>query len=100
VQPSRTDKEAVKQAWAGRGFSCEVWIDPPHQVWRDFEHDVDELRLLLEGEGQVEMSGRTVRVHAGDELLIPAGTRHTIRNCGDGAARWLRGFRIESAEAG
>ena len=99
MHPSRTDKEAVKQAWADRGFSCEVWIDPPHQVWRDFEHDVDQLLLLLDGEGQVEMDGRTVRVHAGNELVIPAGTRHTVRNCGDGPARWLRGFRLGSAEA-
>ncbi len=100
MQPSRTDKEAVRQQWADRGFTCELWIDPPHQVWRNFEHDVDELRLLLDGESQIEMPDRTVRVHTGDEMVIPAGTRHTVRNCGGGPARWLRGYRIGSAEAG
>ena len=49
--------------------------------------------MLLEGTCQIEMEGRTVRVVAGDELMIPAGTRHTVRNVGDGAARWLHGFR-------
>lgn len=92
MQPTKTDIEAVRAEWAARGYSCELWIDPPDQVWKDFEHDVDELVLLLEGDCQIDMVGRTVTVQPGDELLIPAGTRHTVRNCGDGAARWLHGY--------
>lgn len=99
MHTDKTDRDAVRQQWALRGFTCELWIDPPDQIWRDFEHDVDELRLLLEGESQIELAGRTVRLHAGDEMVIPAGTRHTVRNCSDGPARWLRGYR-GAAEAG
>lgn len=93
MQQTKTTKEAVGAEWARRGFSCELWIDPPSQVWHDFLHDVDELVLLLEGDCQIEMEGRTLRLHAGDELTIPAGTRHTVRNCGGGPARWLHGYR-------
>ena len=100
MQAKRIDREALKQQWADNGFTCELSIDPPHQVWRDFQHDVDERRLLLEGEAQIELDGRTVRVHGGDEMVIPAGTRHTVRNCSAGPARWLRGYRLGSAEAG
>lgn len=95
MQPTKIDKEAVRRDWAARGFTCELWIDPPDQVWHDFLHDVDEMVLLLEGDCLVEMAGRTLRLHGGDELLIPAGTRHTVRNCGEGPARWLHGFRGE-----
>ncbi len=95
MQQTKTTKEAVGADWARRGFSCELWIDPPSQVWHDFLHDVDEVVFLLEGDCQVEMDGRTVRLHGGDELLIPAGTRHTVRNCGEGAARWLHGYRAQ-----
>lgn len=93
MQPTKMDIEAVRGDWAARGYSCEVWIDPPSQVWHDFLHDVDELVLLLEGECIIETQGRTLRLQPGDELQIPAGARHTVRNCGSGPARWLHGFR-------
>jgi len=86
--------ESVQADWARRGYTCELWIDPPLQIWQDFEHDVDELVLLLEGSGQIELDGTTVRMQTGDELLIPARTRHTVRNCGDGPARWLHGYPV------
>jgi mannose-6-phosphate isomerase-like protein (cupin superfamily) len=89
--PTKIDIESHRAHWAARGYSCDLWIDPPEQVWH-FEHDVDELVLLLEGECQIDLDGRTVALQPGDELVIPAGTRHTVRNCGAGAARWLHGF--------
>lgn len=99
MQPTKIDRTAVRSEWAHRGFSCELWIDPPNQVWHDFQHDVDELILLLEGEVQIELPGRTVRLLVGDELVIPAETRHTVRNCSGKQARWLYGYRGRSAAA-
>lgn len=87
------DRAAVQRRWAADGYSCEVWIDAPNQVWHDFQHDVDEVVLLLEGESTIEMLGRTIQLVAGDQLQIPAGTRHTVRNTGNGPARWLHGYR-------
>jgi mannose-6-phosphate isomerase-like protein (cupin superfamily) len=100
MQPTNATRQAVSAAWASRGFSCELWIDPPSQVWHDFLHDVDEVVFLLEGDCQIEMGGRTLRLQGGDELLIPAGTRHTVRNCGDRPARWLHGYRTASLADG
>lgn len=97
MQPANTDMSAVRELWARRGFSCELWIDPPSQVWYDFVHDVDELVFLLDGECQIEMEGRTLRLQPGAELRIPAGTRHTVRNCGTTPAKWLHGYPIVSA---
>ncbi len=99
MQPAKHELHAVREHWARLGFSCEIWIDPPDQIWHDFLHDVDELVLLLDGDCQVEMDGRTLRLVTGDELRIPAGTRHTVRNCGDRPARWLHGFPIAAARA-
>ncbi|MBM4059723.1 MAG: cupin domain-containing protein [Planctomycetes bacterium] len=95
----RIERPQVRAEWATHGFTCELWVDPPDQVWHDFQHDVDERVLLLEGEIQVEMPGRTVRLLPGDELEIPAGTRHTVRNCSRGLARWLHGYRTGAGEA-
>ncbi len=91
---TRISRDQVQQEWAARGFSCDLWVDPPETVWSDFVHDADELVLLLDGTLLVEMNGRVLRLERGDELLIPAGVRHTVRNVGSGTTRWLHGFRL------
>lgn len=86
-------REAVERAWKERGFGCDLWVDPPGTSWEDFVHDEDELVLLLEGEMVLEFDGRVLRLQPGDEVLIPAGTRHSVRNLGASSARWLYGYR-------
>lgn len=92
-----SERERLQPLWLQRGYSCEFWIDPPRQVWHDSVHDVDVLLYLLEGEAQVDLPDRTVRMHPGEELSVPAGTRHTVRNCNGHPARWLRGYRQDAA---
>jgi cupin 2 domain-containing protein len=99
MQPTRIERTSVRTDWASQGFTCETWIDPPEQTWHDLQHEVDAIVLLIDGESQVELPHRTVRLHAGDELQIPAGVRHTVRNCGSRPARWLRGFRASANPA-
>ncbi len=90
---SAVDQEKVKGDWASRGFSCDLWVDPPGQVWADFVHDTDELVLLLEGDEEFEMNGKRRLLQRGEELLIPAGTSHTARNVGTVTSRWLYGYK-------
>ena len=87
------DLEQVRADWQGRGFSCDVWTDPPGQVWADFVHAVDELVMPLEGALEIEMQGRRLRPKAGEVTLIPAGVSHTVRNPGRGRSRWYYGYR-------
>ncbi len=89
----RIDVEAVRRSWAARGFSCDVWIDPPGQRWENFVHDTDELVMVLEGEMEFEVAGERHRLRPGEELLIPAGTLHSARNVGQTTARWLYGYK-------
>jgi cupin 2 domain-containing protein len=62
-----------------------LWIDPPGRVWSDFVHDTDEIVMLLEGEQECEFGG--------EEMLIPAGTRHAARNVGGVTPKWLYGYK-------
>ena len=87
------DREQVAADWAARGFSCELWVDPPGRRWEDFTHRTDELVLVLEGAMEFEVEDRVVRPAPGEELLIPAGARHSARNVGGTTARWLYGYR-------
>lgn len=87
------ERERVAAAWRERGFSCGLWVDPPGQVWADYVHGVDEVVMVVEGEVEFEVEGVRHRPRPGEELLIPAGARHTVRNVGPGEARWLYGYR-------
>jgi len=89
------DEKKVRADWAAQGFSCDLWVDQPGRVWADFVHETDELVLLLEGEQEFEMNGNKIRLKVGDELLIPAGTRHTARNIGRVTSRWLYGYKVK-----
>ena len=83
----------IADDWAARGFSCELWTDPPGQRWEDFAHSTDELVIALEGDMEFEVDGRVQHPVPGEELLIPAGAVHSARNIGTTTARWLCGYR-------
>ena len=93
VVPTPVDQNAVAAAWRKRGFSCGLCVDPPGQVWADFVHETDELVMLVTGEVEFEIAGEIHRPRAGEELLIPAGAQHTVRNLSPTESRWLYGYR-------
>ena len=84
---------AVRSDWQARGFGCDVWTDPPGQVWEDYRHAVDELVMVLEGEMEFDIAGRVIRPAPGEEVLIPAGEIHTVRNLSATTSRWLYGYK-------
>ena len=53
--------DQIKQDWNSRGYSFGVFRDPPGQVWADFVHRTDELVMLVEGEIELEVEGKTQR---------------------------------------
>ncbi len=56
-------------------------------------HATDELVMLVSGELEMQIDGRTIVSAVGEEVLIPAHARHSVRNTGEGTARWLYGYR-------
>jgi mannose-6-phosphate isomerase-like protein (cupin superfamily) len=89
----KLDRAQIAKDWQARGFSCGLWVDPPGQVWEDYVHETDELLMILEGELELEMQGKTFRPAIGEEVLIPARTNHSVRNIGGTTARWLYGYK-------
>ena len=86
------DECKVKTDWEQRGFSFGIWIDPPGQIWEDYVHGVDELLMLVEGEIELSFLGKTYCPKIGEEILIPAGAGHTVRNTGKVTNRWYYGY--------
>ena len=87
------DLQKIEDHWRARGFTCGLWVDPPGQQWEGYVHGVDELVLVIEGAVELEMESETFLAEIGEEVLIPAGTVHSVRNVGDTFSRWLYGYR-------
>ncbi|MFQ5998524.1 MAG: cupin domain-containing protein [Candidatus Bathyarchaeia archaeon] len=87
------NRDKLAAEWRNQGYTCDLWVDPPGQVWANFIHSTDELLMVLEGELELEMPGHTFKPAIGEEVLIPAGTNHTVRNVGKATSRWLYGYK-------
>lgn len=49
----------------------------------------DELMYMLAGSVQVFVGGVEETIHAGDSLMVPANTPHSISNTSGATAEWL-----------
>ena len=45
--------------------------------------DVEEVILILDGEGEAYVDGETARFKKGDAVLFPPNSKHQVRNTGD-----------------
>ena len=68
-------------------------MDPPGQEWTDFVHPTDELLMVIEGSVELTLASRTWHPEPGEEVLIPAGEKHTVRNSGTEWSKWYYGYR-------
>jgi mannose-6-phosphate isomerase-like protein (cupin superfamily) len=49
--------------------------------------DIEEVLLILEGEGEVWIDGELGRFKQGDAVLLPANSKHQVRSLGPGPLR-------------
>ena len=57
---------------------AEASLSPGQRTQRHQHRATEEIYVLLEGEGEMEIDGESRRVRAGDAILIPAGAWHQI----------------------
>jgi quercetin dioxygenase-like cupin family protein len=84
--------EAVAEDWRARGYSFGRFIDPPGQEWNNFVHDVNELVMVEMGRLEMSVGDQSFIVEEGDEVYIPKGAVHSLKNIHDGVSRWLYGY--------
>lgn len=93
MKTTAVNAQEVAVQWVLRGFTCDLWLDPPGQRWEGYVHDVDELLMIVEGVLELECDTKISRPALGEEVFIPAYTVHSVRNVGGTKARWLYGYR-------
>lgn len=91
------NQQDVAQDWIQRGFSCELWVAPPAQLWSQQIHPQDELIMPITGELEVSFREHLYRLKAGQELQIPAQMSHSLRNATQTTICWLYGYKQASA---
>jgi phosphoglycolate phosphatase len=90
--PLPLDRGAVARDWRARGYSCELFVDPPGREWNGFVHPVNELVAVVEGRLRFETGRAAHTLEPGDELFIPAQAVHSVKNIHSGITRWLFGY--------
>ena len=68
---------------------AEATLEPGHATQRHHHRQTEEIYLVTEGRGRMEIDGEERDVAVCDAILIPPGARHQLRNDGDGALRIL-----------
>lgn len=91
------DIAEIAKNWKRRGFRCEIHTAPCGKCWANRAHEDDELIMALDGDVEVDLRGETVHLKPGEELLVPAGMLHTMRNAGNSASQWLSGMAFDCA---
>ncbi len=90
--PRPVDRARVAADWQARGYSCDLFFDPPGRVWIDFVHATNELVTVAEGRLEMTVGTETFVAEPGDEVFIPRGAVHSVKNIDRGTTRWLYGY--------
>ncbi len=90
--PNPPVPSAVADDWRTRGYSCSLFFDPPGQEWLDFVHTCNELVTVVEGRLDLSVDDASFVLEPGDEVFIPKGALHCVRNIHTGASKWLYGY--------
>ncbi len=86
------DRDEVSRNWAARGYSCALFIDPPNQEWNNFVHDCNELVTVAEGRLEITVGDQIDILEGGDEVFIPKGAVHSVKNIHTATTRWYYGY--------
>jgi mannose-6-phosphate isomerase-like protein (cupin superfamily) len=57
-------------------------IPPNGEIGEEVHQDVDQILMLITGQGAAVLDGQRNFVRPGELVLVPAGTRHNIVNTG------------------
>ena len=70
------DRAAVAADWQSKGYSCDLFIDPPGQEWNGFVHSTNEYVTVTEG--RLRMISKTgsncLKLISASTILTTKGT--------------------------
>lgn len=75
----------TKETIGAEKLSIAIMDCPARSVVRPLHShkDIEEIILILDGEGEAWVDGETAPFKKGDAVLFPANSKHQVRNTGD-----------------
>ncbi|HZQ80922.1 MAG TPA: cupin domain-containing protein [Gaiellaceae bacterium] len=70
------DKGGYEIVHASDGVEIGVYVLVAPEPDRQQPHDDDEVYVVLDGSGTLEIEGRSVDLHVGNAVFVPAGAEH------------------------
>lgn len=91
----------VRRGLEAEGYRVEFWSAGPGAVLSGLHFESDGIVFIDSGSGTLEVEGREIEVSPGDQVLVPKGSFHTLRNGGKLPLTWLVAMRlsVEGASA-
>jgi mannose-6-phosphate isomerase-like protein (cupin superfamily) len=91
------DAEELEKNWTERGFSFGVGtIKAGDAVDEAFHEDKDELVLMESGEYEFSIDNESFKQNGNVEVLIPAGSVHSIKNLGQSDSKIYFGYKTKN----
>lgn len=85
-------QEQIAHDWKKRGYSCDLFTDPPGREWNDFVHTTNELVTVIAGKLRLTIGDEQLIAEPGDEVFIPRGIVHSVKNIAASTTYWLYGY--------
>jgi len=79
-QETLTNEDFRRVLYTAQYIQLVVMSIPPGGEIGEEVHDLDQFLRMEEGEGVAVLNGVNRPVHAGVAVVVPAGTRHNIKN--------------------
>ena len=74
-------------------------IEPGDEIGEE-THEVDQILMFIDGEGQAVLDGKKAKVHPNSMVVVPAGTLHNFINTGDGPLKLFTVYAPPEEEPG
>lgn len=72
-----------------QGLSVFSWRDPPGATYAEHYHGHDEVIVVTRGAIEFTIGGQSYLLEAGDELILPEGTKHSAINRGSATVEYF-----------
>ncbi len=76
-------KEQVKMIFFAEGLESQEEVLPARAGIKEHRHPFDEVRMVVDGELLVNVSGNQLLLRSGDRIEIPSNTKHHYQAYGN-----------------
>ncbi len=77
--PLTPTKEQARMIFLAEELAPHEEILTKETTYPEHRHPFDEMRMILEGEISMNISGNQLLLRPGDKIMIPANTKHSQR---------------------